>query len=57
MATETFIFGSKDKTVDWFAKTAPDLHPAARELLEQYAGIPEDQVIKHVQEIVSSPNV
>jgi hypothetical protein len=62
MATEVIItnqsphVGSKDKTVGWFNKTAPELQPAARELLEKYAGIPEDQVVDHVLNIVSGPN-
>jgi hypothetical protein len=46
--------GSKDKNVGWFAKTSPELQPAARQLLEQYSRIPADKVIEHVLTIVSS---
>lgn len=45
--------GSKNKNVGWFAKAIPELQSAARDLLENYSGIPKDKVIEHVLDIVS----
>ncbi|KAH6645005.1 hypothetical protein BKA67DRAFT_696761 [Truncatella angustata] len=40
--------GSKNKNVGWFAKTEPVIQPAARDLLENYSGIPAEKIVEHV---------
>lgn len=37
----------------WYTNEPPDLKPATREILEKYSKIPPDQVIPHIQAIVS----
>ncbi|KAK3068548.1 hypothetical protein LTR53_013791 [Teratosphaeriaceae sp. CCFEE 6253] len=39
---------TRSRNVDWYYKDLPDVYPAARELLEQYSGIPPADVKEHI---------
>jgi hypothetical protein len=43
--------GTKDKSKPWYAKTLK-LQPTARQVLEQYSGIPPEEVESHVLALV-----
>ncbi|KAF7562524.1 hypothetical protein G7046_g1594 [Stylonectria norvegica] len=53
MSTGAPYLGIKDKDVSWF-DTNPQIRPEARELLENYAGIPAQDVDEHVLSIVNT---
>ena len=44
--------GSKDKSVGWYDPPITAVSPAVRDLLEGYAGIPADEVIPRILEVV-----
>lgn len=48
--------GSCDKNTPWFTKDVDNsnIGEAARQLLENYSGIPADEVLPHVIAIVSN---
>lgn len=46
--------GSKDKSVGWYDPPITEVSPAVRDLLEVYAGIPAEEVIPRILEVVRS---
>ena len=56
MATDEEI-GSRSKDVGWYDNEIEELNARARELFEKYSGIPPEQVLPHIYEIVRSPIV
>lgn len=45
--------GTHSKDAPWYSKPLVNLTPPARELLENYSGIPAEDVEAHVMEVVS----
>lgn len=47
--------GSRDRDAAWFDEEVPELDPKTRELLEDYAKIPHDDVERRLKEYVRYP--
>ncbi|PNS20240.1 hypothetical protein CAC42_5690 [Sphaceloma murrayae] len=43
--------GSRDKSVDWYSKTDPNISETTREVLEKYSKVSPDDVAKHCSDI------
>ena len=44
--------GTRSKDSPWYDKEIEELQPAARELLEKYAGVPSQDVLPHIYKLV-----
>lgn len=44
--------GDRDRSVPWYNEHLEKLSDGTRELLENYSGIPKDQVLPHIYKVV-----
>ena len=42
----------REDVYQWYTAEIKSIPPATRELLEKYSGVPADQVVSHVSEVV-----
>jgi hypothetical protein len=54
-AVEELAPGIDLKSCDWYMPEIKEIAEPTRKLLEEYGGIPSNEVLSHVQKVVSMP--